>query len=186
MHEGARVIFLVGGLREARSDMCYRCGNICLGTVAQRPFIATAGRKLEFRHGWKAITFTDTGRLGERFRQRRIELRLNPAARYIEIQSGHRTEAHFGLETRRMGIGDVEDNTRRTTAGIECHLQVADVVIEACRVECEGVTLHLHAQLVIPQRLIIIVLEAPEESYVLGVAERDIERIVYPAKAEAL
>src|SRR3546814_7504682 len=67
--EGARVVLLVGRLREPVADMrvCDRYKRI--GDIGDRPFIAARCRKLEFGHGGQAVAFTNAGGCGQRLRQ---------------------------------------------------------------------------------------------------------------------
>ena len=52
-----------------------------------------------------------------------------------KIEPNERTDAEFGLDALCMGLGHVENDTRRAAAGVQRDLQVLDVVVECRRVE---------------------------------------------------
>ena len=84
--EGARVVFLIGGLRVSRSDMLERTGHEGCGRISQLPLVAAVCRKLEFRHRGEAIAIADPRGGRERTGQRAVEFRLDVAAGQVDVQ----------------------------------------------------------------------------------------------------
>ena len=85
-----------------------------------------------------------------------------------------------------MGLIDVEHHARAARAGVQSGLQILDVGVERRGVEGYAADARLHAAFVVPQRLVVIVLVAAEDRPVLGRAQRDVQRVVHAAEAEAL
>src|SRR3954464_1131030 len=80
----------------------------------------------------------------------------------------------------------VEDDARRAAAGVERDLQVLDLVVECGCVERNSVAGIFDSGFVVPQRLVLVVLEATEGREVGRLADRHVERIVHAAQAKAL
>src|SRR6476661_5882373 len=92
----------------------------------------------------------------------------------------------LSLKARRMGLRHVEHDARRAAARVERHLQVLDVVVEGGRVEGDAALRIFDAGFIVPERLILVGLEAAEGRKVARAAKRRVQRVVDAAETEAL
>src|SRR3546814_20420614 len=84
-----------------------------------------------------------------------------------------------------MSVG-VEHHARRAGAGIGGYLKVLDIRVEGSRVEGDARELGLHARFIVPQRLVVITIEAAIGRLVVGAAQGLVPGIVDAAEPEAL
>src|SRR5437868_5465492 len=95
-------------------------------------------------------------------------------------------DCEFGFDALGVRLGNVEDDTRRAASGVQRDLQVLDVIVESCSVEGDTVPRIFEAGFIIPQRLVPVGLEAAEGREIRPRAQRDVERVIDAAEAEAL
>ncbi len=85
-----------------------------------------------------------------------------------------------------MRLGDVEHDARRAGTRVERDLEVPDFGPESGGIERDSAARIFYARFIVPQRLVVVDLETAENRDVGRAAQRDVERVIDTAEAEAL